>query len=109
MSNKSKVPSARAFLFLWHPADRGFRSIGERALSFARLPSVGEIIGLGNDGDGLAADYKVVLVHQTPLEDKIDAELYAVRCDIASEVQSARPASDPSGSWKADSWPRFDD
>lgn len=59
-------------------------------VEMTRVPSLGEVVSLGNDKSGSAADYVVVLVHHCPFRPNgIDAEIYMRRVDIAGEVLRA--------------------
>ncbi len=81
-----------------------FRII-DRKFAFDRIPCIGEIISLGNDEDGIAADYEVVLVHHAPLQPKdIDAEVYGHRVFLPDVIKAAtKPLR--SGIWKPKSRP----
>jgi hypothetical protein len=83
----------------------------DREFQFTRVPSQGEIVSLGADENGLAADYEVVLVVHMPLQPKgRDAEVYLRRIDLSAEIMQRQEKGDPgSGYWKAGSRPVFAD
>jgi hypothetical protein len=58
----------------------------------SRVPVVGEVIALGEDTEGKAADYRVVLVHHIPrgvANTDVEAEVYAVRVYMPDLVEAA--------------------
>ena len=80
---------------LIHPAPGPMqRSFGilPGPLTLARVPCVGEILALGQDDNGHAADYMVTLVHHLPREiatTDVEAEIYAVRVNLTAAIQGA--------------------
>ncbi len=81
---------SEAILFIYmnerRAGNNGFQITGKN-VKFARLPTIGEVINLGDDTKGHSADYKVVLVHHAPFRPNgIDAEIYLERIDIAHEL-----------------------
>ncbi len=102
------MTSAKVLLFLRPDRDGGPRfRVATRTFRFPRLPVVGEIASLGNDGDGIAADYEVVLVHHCPLRPNgIDAEVYLSRVYLPDVLQRAATNAEPAKAhWNAASWP----
>ncbi|HVZ86647.1 MAG TPA: hypothetical protein VHG72_06750 [Polyangia bacterium] len=68
--------------------DNGFQTLGE-TLTFTRVPNVGEYVNIGDDTEGMSADYRVVLVLHAPLKPNgVDAEIYMERVLGAGEIGS---------------------
>ena len=102
---------AKVNFFFEPDPDRGapFRILSP-TLDMTRVPSVGEVINLGNDEAGVSADYQVVLVVHAPLRPSgIDAEVYGKRVFLAGAITAAAevavkhepPSTEPPALWKA--------
>jgi hypothetical protein len=84
--------------------DDGFNTLGEN-LTFTRVPNVGEYVNIGNDTEGHAADYRVLLVVHAPLKPNgVDAELYMERvfwpdAMLAEDKRIAQSPPDRSEFW----------
>ncbi len=65
-----------------------FKVRGE-GTSFHRVPIKGEIISFGNDKDGVALVYEVVLVDHRTEDDTV--EIYAVRVDLTDKIGAVAP------------------
>lgn len=65
-------------------------------MNFSRVPSVGELVALGNDADGVGAHYVVRLVVHMPEEvGPRDAEIYLERVDDMKCLQAVEPGHNP--------------
>jgi hypothetical protein len=64
-------------------------------LHMSRIPCVGELIAIGEDDNGIAADYRVELVHHVAMEqphpEKVAADVYAVRVTAMDFYRAAEP------------------
>jgi hypothetical protein len=90
------------------PRDKeGAYLVFPRNISFARLPALGEVVGLGNDQHGIAADYLVEVVHHCPQRPNgVDAEVYARRVDIVTVTSAAAGTPmEVKDRWKEGAWP----
>lgn len=79
------MPSVR--IMVSPPVGEEFRDqpfhLHPKEFEFSRVPCVGEILDLGNDEKGHAANYRVLMVHQSPTgSSPVDAELYAKRVEL---------------------------
>lgn len=59
-------------------------------VTMSRVPCTSEVICLGNDERGVAADYRVDLVHHR-LDDNVAADVYASRVRITDLILSVAP------------------
>jgi hypothetical protein len=87
----------RVTLFLGPTKDDGVPFQAQpKDYDLSRVPCLGEVIGLGNDKEGISADYRVVLVYHRVIPQGAVVEVYAVRVDITNEIQAVKPK----GKWK---------
>ena len=78
-----------AFVWLKRSGSQSGFQITRKNLEFARLPSVGEFVNLGNDTEGVSADYRVAVVVHAPLRPNgIDAEIYLERVFLPHELHT---------------------
>ena len=86
---------AKVMLFLG-PTETGFPpfQLQPKDFTLSRVPCLGEVIGLGNDEEGISSDYRVVLVHHIPkglISKDVAAEVYAVRVSIVDMIEEVTP------------------
>ncbi len=84
------------------------RKSGNDALELSRVPCLGEIVNLGADADGIAADYEVVIVrHLLSGAREPEAEVYMRRINM-TDVILERRGTPRAGPWKKNSRPALD-
>ncbi|RKH03381.1 hypothetical protein D7V97_26585 [Corallococcus sp. CA053C] len=108
MPQHDQAASVSVMLFLnpSYDGDSAFKVFGPPK-KLSRVPCVGELVALGTDDYGDAAEYEVVLVRHTPRHDEIVADVYLRRVDFLSVIKSvSADPTDPNSPWRPRSWPR---